>query len=126
MLALQAPSTTKCDMCLVSFCGIHVQGRCAAVPLLVQQPHDLGKLDDLIESPRFFECFDENTVEVNYLIDYMTVQSLTPKHIYHEACINLFMELDIELELSVCADRDISPVSTHGISAAFRGFWHPS
>jgi len=97
MLALQAPSTTKCDMCLVSFCGINVQGRCTAVPLLAQQPHDLGKLDDLIESPRFFECFDENTVEVNYLIDYMTAQSLTPKHIYHEACASLFMELDIEL-----------------------------
>jgi E3 ubiquitin-protein ligase CHFR len=88
MLALRAPTTTGCDMCLVPFCGINVQGRCVAAPLLAQQPHDLGKLDDLIESPRFFGCFDENTVEVNFLIDYMTAQDLTPKHIYREVRLN--------------------------------------
>lgn len=118
MLALQAPSTTKCDICLVPFCGINVQGRCIATPFVDQQPHDLGKLDDLIESPRFFECFDENTVEVNYLIDYMTAQSLTPRHIYHEVCMYP-CQLGV-IGLSWFVGYYISPVSAHGVSAAFR------
>jgi hypothetical protein len=84
MLALRAPTTSKCDMCSVSFCGINVQGRCVAAPLLAQQPHGLGDIGDLIECSFIYDCFDGNNVEVEIMLDYLTAQRLTPKHIYRE------------------------------------------
>jgi E3 ubiquitin-protein ligase CHFR len=84
LLALQAPSTTKCDLCQVSFCGIGVQGRCTAAPLLSQHPHGMSDVIDLIQSEEVYECFDSNTVEVEFLVDYLTTQRLTPRHIYRE------------------------------------------
>ncbi|KAG6831996.1 hypothetical protein H0H92_006031 [Tricholoma furcatifolium] len=51
LLATRAPqTTTKCDLCQVYFCGINVQNRCVALPLLAQQPHGLSDLGDLILS----------------------------------------------------------------------------
>jgi hypothetical protein len=84
VLALQAPSTTKCDFCQVSFCGINVQSRCIAVPLMQQHPHGLADIEDLIQSSDVYECFDGNTVEVEYMLDYLKAQSLTPRHVYRE------------------------------------------
>ncbi|KXN93396.1 E3 ubiquitin-protein ligase CHFR [Leucoagaricus sp. SymC.cos] len=84
LLALHAPSTTKCDMCSVYFCGINVQGRCIAAPVLAQQPHGLLNVDDFIQCPYVYDCFDGNNVEVDFVIDYMRVQNITPKHIYRE------------------------------------------
>ncbi|KAF9454800.1 hypothetical protein P691DRAFT_804160 [Macrolepiota fuliginosa MF-IS2] len=84
ILALRAPSTTKCDMCQVSFCGINVQGRCVAAPLLAQQPHGLVDISDIIECPYVYDCFDSNNVEVEIMLDYLTAQRLTPRHIYRE------------------------------------------
>ncbi|EKM79362.1 hypothetical protein AGABI1DRAFT_40399 [Agaricus bisporus var. burnettii JB137-S8] len=84
MLALRAPTTSKCDMCSVSFCGINVQGRCVAASLPAQQPHGLGDIGDLIECSFIYDCFDGNNVEVEIMLDYLTAQRLTPKHIYRE------------------------------------------
>ncbi|KZT12057.1 uncharacterized protein LAESUDRAFT_733924 [Laetiporus sulphureus 93-53] len=84
ILALQAPPTTKCDLCQVAFCGIGVPGRCVAAPLLNQQPHGLSDLSDLIQCGEVYDCFDSNTVEVDIMLDYMTAQSLSPRHIYRE------------------------------------------
>ncbi len=42
---------------------------------------DLG---DLIECPYVYDCFDGNTVEVEIMLDYLTAQRLTPRHIYRE------------------------------------------
>ncbi|KAL4250672.1 E3 ubiquitin-protein ligase CHFR [Abortiporus biennis] len=84
VIALQAPTTTKCDFCQVSFCGIGVPGRCVAAPLLAQHPHGLSDLGDLIQCSEIYECFDHNTVEVEIMLDYLTAQSLTPRHIYRE------------------------------------------
>ncbi|KAJ7600828.1 hypothetical protein C8J56DRAFT_911399 [Mycena floridula] len=84
LLALQAPTTTKCDFCQVSFCGIDVPGRCLAHPLLSQQPHPFTDVGDLILSPDVYECFSGNTVEVEIMLDYLTAQRLTPAHIYRE------------------------------------------
>ncbi|KAI0947157.1 hypothetical protein AcV7_009655 [Taiwanofungus camphoratus] len=84
ILALQAPTTTKCDLCQVSFCGIGIPGRCTAAPLLSQHPHGLADLGDLIQCGEVYDCFDNNTVEVDIMLDYLTAQRLTPRHIYRE------------------------------------------
>ena len=84
VLALRAPTTTKCDLCQVSFCGINVQSRCSALPLMQQHPHDLSDVGDLIQSSEIYDCFDGNTVEVDYMLDHLTAQRLTPRHVYRE------------------------------------------
>ncbi|KAF8349267.1 hypothetical protein F5887DRAFT_945253 [Amanita rubescens] len=84
LLALRAPTTSKCDLCQVSFCGIGIQGRCVATPLATQHPHNLSDVGDLIQSSEVYDCFDGNTVEVEIMFDYLTAQRLTPRHIYRE------------------------------------------
>ncbi|KAJ7134770.1 hypothetical protein C8R44DRAFT_771433 [Mycena epipterygia] len=84
LLALPSPLTTKCDFCQVSFCGINIQGRCIASPVLSQQPHALSDVGDLIQSSAVYECFNSNTVEVELMLDYLTAQRITPRHIYRE------------------------------------------
>ncbi|GLB38528.1 putative ring finger [Lyophyllum shimeji] len=84
LLATRAPTTTKCDLCQVYFCGIGIQGRCLAAPLLAQHPHGLSDVPDLILSADVYECFDSNNVEVEIMLDYLTAQRLTPRHIYRE------------------------------------------
>lgn len=104
LLALRAPTTTRCDLCLVSFCGIGVQDRCIALPILSQHPHNLSTLPDLIQSSDVYDCFDGNTVEVDIMLEYLETQRLTPRHIYREIIQDLqkrpqgFLKL-IELEL---------------------------
>lgn len=84
LLAIQAPSTTRCDFCQVSFCGIGIPGRCLAAPLTSQHPHGMSDIGDLIQSAEVYECFDCNTVEVEIMLDYLTTQRLSPRHIYRE------------------------------------------
>lgn len=89
LLALRAPTTSKCDLCQVSFCGIGIQGRCVATPLVAQHPHNLSDIGDLIQSSEVYDCFDGNTVEVEIMFDYLTAQRLSPRHIYREVRIEL-------------------------------------
>ncbi|EPQ54559.1 hypothetical protein GLOTRDRAFT_77157 [Gloeophyllum trabeum ATCC 11539] len=121
LMALNAPTSTKCDLCQVSFCGIGVQGRCVAAPLLSQHPHGMSEIGDLIMSSEVYECFDSNTVEVDIMIDYLTAHRLTPRHIYREIVGHLqgqprgFAPL-IELELfsdvhGVVAGTDPDPTA---------------
>ncbi|KAJ7796160.1 hypothetical protein B0H14DRAFT_2916156 [Mycena olivaceomarginata] len=84
VLALPSPLTTKCDFCQVSFCGIGVQGRCIASPILSQHLHNLSDVADLIQTSAVYECFNSNTVEVEIMLDYLTAQRITPRHIYRE------------------------------------------
>ncbi|KAF7365036.1 hypothetical protein MVEN_00374700 [Mycena venus] len=106
LLALPSPLTTKCDFCQVSFCGIGVQGRCIASPILSQHPHGLSDVGDLIQSSPVYECFNSNTVEVEIMLDYLTAQRITPRHIYREIVTHIqaqpraFLPL-IQLELFV-------------------------
>lgn len=88
LLALPAPTTTKCDLCQVSFCGINVQGRCIALPLLSQHAHGMADIGDLIQSVDVYEAFCSNTVEVEIMLDYMSAQHLTPRHVYREVIIS--------------------------------------
>ncbi|KAJ7625401.1 hypothetical protein DFH06DRAFT_1444554 [Mycena polygramma] len=101
MLALPSPLTTKCDFCQVSFCGIGVQGRCIASPILSQHPHGLSDVGDLIQCSAVYECFNRS---VEIMFDYLTAQRITPRHIYREIVTHIqaqpraFLPL-IELEL---------------------------
>ena len=49
-----------------------------------QHPHGMSDIGDLIQSSEVYECFDSNTVEVEIMLDYLTTQRLTPRHIYRE------------------------------------------
>jgi E3 ubiquitin-protein ligase CHFR len=66
----------------------------------------MSDVGDLIQSADVYECFDSNTIEVEYMIDYLVTQRLTPRHIYREIVSNIqsqprgFVPL-IELELFV-------------------------
>ncbi|EAU85893.1 hypothetical protein CC1G_02916 [Coprinopsis cinerea okayama7 len=84
LLALEAPLTTKCDLCKVVFCGINIPGRCSAVPLALQHPQGLANVGDLIESAEVYESFDGNTYEVDILFDYLRTQNKLPRQIYRE------------------------------------------
>ncbi|KAI9443175.1 hypothetical protein H4582DRAFT_2195857 [Lactarius indigo] len=64
LLGIDAPTTTKCDMCQVYFCGVGVQHRCVAVTLANAQPHGMSDVGDLIQSTEVYECFDGNAVEI--------------------------------------------------------------
>jgi hypothetical protein len=87
LLALRAPATTRCDLCLVSFCGIGVQDRCSATSIMSQQPHGMITLTDMIQSSDVYECFGGNTVEVDIMLEYLETQVLAPRHIYREVSI---------------------------------------
>lgn len=89
ILSLHAPNTSKCDFCQVSFCGISIPGRCVAASLVSQHPHGFSDLGDLIQCGEVYECFDHNTVEVDIMLDYITAQGLTPRHIYREVSTSL-------------------------------------
>ncbi|KAI9058378.1 hypothetical protein FKP32DRAFT_1636390 [Trametes sanguinea] len=108
VLALQAPTTTRCDFCQVSFCGIGIPQRCIAAPLAIQHPHGFADLSDLIQCGEVYDCFDGNTVEVDIMLDYLSAQGLSPRHIYREIVAHIqsqprqfapLIELDIFTDL---------------------------
>ncbi|KAH0832014.1 hypothetical protein J3R83DRAFT_12919 [Lanmaoa asiatica] len=119
LLALGAPITTKCDFCQVSFCGINVQGRCTASPLASQHPHNMSDIGDLIQSSEVYECFENNTVEVEIMLDYLTNGQITPKQIYRDIVQHLqsqpngfrpLIESDLFVDMhSVAAGVDDNP-----------------
>ncbi len=91
LLAIDAPTTTKCDMCQVYFCGIGVQHRCVAVSVSNAQPHGMSDVGDLIQSTEVYECFDGNAVEVEIMLDYLGNQRISPRHIYGEESLFPFI-----------------------------------
>ena len=84
LVALRAPSTSRCDFCQVSFCGIGIPERCYASSLRSQHLNGFSDLGDLIQAADIYECFEGNTVEVDILFDYLTEHRMTPKQIYQE------------------------------------------
>lgn len=84
LVALRAPSTSRCDFCQVSFCGIGIPERCSATSLQSQHLNGFSDLGDLIQAADIYECFEGNTVEVEILFDYLTENNITPKEIYQE------------------------------------------
>ncbi|KAL4080668.1 hypothetical protein J3A83DRAFT_4084848 [Scleroderma citrinum] len=106
LLALKAPDTTKCDFCQVSFCGISVHERCNAMPLNSQQPQGMNDIGDFVQSSEIYDLFDNNTVEVEIMLDFLTTGQISPKKIYRDIVSHIqarpsgFKPL-IELELFV-------------------------
>ncbi|KAF9651611.1 hypothetical protein BDM02DRAFT_3110352 [Thelephora ganbajun] len=84
LVALRAPSTSRCDFCQVSFCGIGIPERCYASSLRSQHLNGFSDLGDLIQAADTYECFEGNAVEVDILFDYLTEHRVTPKQIYQE------------------------------------------
>lgn len=84
LVALRAPSTSRCDFCQVSFCGVGIPERCCASSLRSQNLNGFSDLGDLIQAADIYECFEGNTVEVDILFDYLTEHRVTPKQIYQE------------------------------------------
>lgn len=84
LLAIRAPTTTKCDLCFSLFCGIGVQDRCVALPFPIQQPHGLSSHLDMIQSADVYGCFNGNTVEVEIMLEYIETQGMSPRHIYRD------------------------------------------
>lgn len=88
-MALRAPSTSRCDFCQVSFCGISIPERCYASSLRSQNPNGFSDLGDLIQAPDIYDCFEGNTIEVDRLFDYLTEHRVAPKQIYQEVRVLL-------------------------------------
>lgn len=84
LLALKAPNTTKCDFCQVSFCGISVHERCTALPLTSQQPQGMSDIADFVQSSEIYDCFDNNTAEVEIMLDFLATRQISPKEIYRD------------------------------------------
>lgn len=85
-MALRAPSTSRCDFCQVSFCGIVIPDRCHATSLQSQYLNGFSDLGDLIQAADIYDCFGGNTVEVEMFFDYLTEHRVPPKQIYQEVC----------------------------------------
>ncbi|KAH8104575.1 hypothetical protein BXZ70DRAFT_888072 [Cristinia sonorae] len=112
ILALPAPTTTKCDFCQVSFCGIGVTNRCSVAPLASQYPNELSDLSDLLQCGEVYECFDHNPFEVEVMFDYLASQNFTPRHIYREI---LDMILQTPRQFEPLFERDLF-MDVHGVS----------
>jgi E3 ubiquitin-protein ligase CHFR len=84
LMAIGSPVATRCDFCLVSFCGIVSQARCSALPISAQEPHSLTDLGDFVQSTEIYECFEGNSHEVEILLDYLASQGISPRHILNE------------------------------------------
>lgn len=88
LVALRAPSTSRCDFCQVSFCGIGIPERCCATLLHSQHLNGFSDLGDLIQAADIYECFEGNTIEVEILFDYLTEHNMAPKQIYQEVRVS--------------------------------------
>lgn len=44
----------------------------------------MNDISDLIQSSEVYECFENNTVEVEIMLDYLTNGQITPRQIYRD------------------------------------------
>lgn len=51
-----------------------------------QQPHGYTDMSDLIQSTELYECFNSNSVEVDFFIDYLMSREIRPQKVYREVC----------------------------------------
>jgi hypothetical protein len=82
LMALDAPMSSRCDLCRVPFCGIGVHDRCVARSLLAQQPEGLADVGDLVQAPAVYAAFDGNGHEVELLLDHLTHTRTAPRDVY--------------------------------------------
>ncbi|CAE6435348.1 unnamed protein product [Rhizoctonia solani] len=81
--AIGAPTSSRCDMCTTGFCGISVPQVCRSHWLhQVRLMSDYNSLQGLIESDRIYDIFNNNSIEVEILFDYLREAEITPNMIY--------------------------------------------
>ena len=44
----------------------------------------MNDIGDLVQSSEVYECFENNTVEVEIMLDYLPSRQITPKQIYRD------------------------------------------
>ncbi|KEP53223.1 putative RING finger protein [Rhizoctonia solani 123E] len=83
LYAIGAPTSSRCDMCTTGFCGISVPQVCRSHWLhQVRLMSDYNSLQGLIESDRIYDIFNNNSIEVEILFDYLREAEITPNMIY--------------------------------------------
>ncbi|KAF8710286.1 Ring finger, partial [Rhizoctonia solani] len=82
LYAFGAPTSTRCDMCTTGFCGISVpQVVHLNLTRRIDGP-DFATVAGLIESDRIYDIFNNNSIEVDILFDYLREAEITPNMIY--------------------------------------------
>lgn len=92
--ATRAPTSSKCDFCSLSFCGLVVPTRCHAKRVREQKPIGMDSLMDILGNPEVYEAFGVNAVEFDYLLDHLTSKEISPRQIYSEIVEPLASALD--------------------------------
>ncbi|KDN42111.1 hypothetical protein RSAG8_06969, partial [Rhizoctonia solani AG-8 WAC10335] len=88
LYAIGAPTSSRCDMCMTGFCGISVPQVCRSHWLhQVRLMSDYNSLQGLIESDRIYDIFNNNSIEVEILFDYLREAEITPNMIYLDSMI---------------------------------------
>jgi hypothetical protein len=88
--AIGAPDSSRCDLCMVSFCGIGIPRRCRALPLITQVPDGLTEVVQLLSCEEIVDIFSGNLVERDYFIDHLQALDITPITIYRDVCTSMF------------------------------------
>jgi hypothetical protein len=83
-MALDAPSSTRCDLCRVPFCGLNVPHRCVAAPLLSAHPAGYSDTGDLVQSATVYAAFDGNGHEVDLLLEHLGRTHTGPRDVYRD------------------------------------------
>lgn len=103
--SIHAPHSSRCDLCLVSFCGVGIPRRCVSLPLMAQVPEGLSELEQLLSCEEIVDLFNGNLVERDYLIDHAQANELSPIQIYRD--VTSFSQAELrnysgELSLDPC------------------------
>jgi len=92
--SIHAPHSSRCDLCLVSFCGVGIPRRCVSLPLMAQVPEGLSELEQLLSCEEIVDLFRGNLVERDYLIDHAQANDLGPIQIYREILASILARPD--------------------------------
>jgi E3 ubiquitin-protein ligase CHFR len=94
--ATRAPSTSRCDFCHQSFCGLVVPTRCHAKRIREQRPIGLDNLMDILGNGDVYDAFGINAVEFDFMLDYLREHDINPGYIYSEVTYSLLNRLHTE------------------------------
>ncbi len=53
----------------------------------------MADLTDFVQSPEVYECFNDNHIEVDIMLDYLAVRRIMPKNIYRDVCGLVFVAI---------------------------------
>lgn len=85
--SIHAPHSSRCDLCLVSFCGIGIPRRCITLPLMSQIPEGLSELVQLLSCEEVVDVFNGNLIERDFFIDHVQANDISPVAIYRDVCV---------------------------------------